>query len=354
MDALRDIAIVIPVYEASKELRRIIGELLNTSVLAIIIVDDGSTHSPAADVLSDIYDRRVCVLAHRVNEGKGSALKKGFEYLLANSEVDFRGVITADADGQHLITDVLRVAAASNKEPNNVVVGSRIFKKAGVPVRSRFGNIVTRAIFKIVTGVSVRDTQSGLRYLPRGCLNMICKIPGERYEFELSMLKEIANQGVGISQPEISTTYIDGNKSSHFRPLVDSARIYAVFIRFCAVSVLSALIDLMLFGLLMAATQSVIASTYIARVCSASFNFIGNRRFAFKASLQKYSTKAQATMYIVLAFLSASLSATLVQFVDSVSISHLVLAKAVIDIGLFVLNFGAQKILIFRADRQTP
>lgn len=354
MDCLKGIAIVIPAYEASAELGRFIDELLKTDVSAIIVVDDGSIFFPVAGVLSDVSDPRLTLLVHLTNKGKGRALKTGFEYVLADSRAEFRGVMTADADGQHLIKDVLTVAAASMEEPTNVAIGSRTFTKSDVPARSRFGNILTRAIFKIATGVPIQDTQSGLRYLPRGCLSMICQLSGERYEFELRALKEIANQGIGISQPEISTTYIDGNKSSHFRPLVDSARIYVVFIRFCAVSVLSALIDLMLFGLLIASTQSILTSTYAARVCSASFNFYGNRIVTFGAGLQKYSITAQAGMYIALAFLSASLSALLLQFVGTGSIFYLVLAKAIIDIGLFILNFGAQKVLIFRADRHIP
>ena len=351
MDHLGDIAIVIPAYEASVELRRFVDELLNKGVHSIVVVDDGSTRFPAANVLNDISDRRVQVLAHRINQGKGRALKTGFQHVLAHSDAKIRGVITADADGQHLVSDVLKVAAASMKDPKNVVVGSRTFNKSDVPIRSRFGNVLTRAIFKVATGVSVQDTQSGLRYLPHGCLNMISQLSGERYEFELQMLTEIANKGIEINQPEISTTYIDGNNSSHFRPLMDSARIYAVFIRFCTVSVLSALIDLVLFALLMIATHSILSSTYIARACSASFNFYGNRRFAFRVSTQKYSVAKQTSMYIALAFLSASISASLLQLASGLSFFYLVLVKAGIDVSLFVLNFGLQKILVFRADR---
>lgn len=347
MDQLSDIAIVIPVYEASAKLRQFVDELLITDVSTIIVVDDGSTRFSAAIELNGITDRRLRLLAHTVNEGKGRALKTGFHHILSDESIDVRGVITADADGQHLVTDVLAVATASLKGRSNLVIGSRKFYGADVPLRSRFGNSITRGVFKIATGVSVRDTQSGLRFLPRNHLQMICQIKGERYEFELRMLTEIASQKIGITQTEISTTYIDGNRSSHFRPLMDSVRIYAIFARYCGVSAVSAFIDLILFGLIITITQSILISTYTARAGSASFNFYGNRRIAFSGKRQKHSVTTQAGMYIALAFFSATLSAVLLQLASGPTIPGLILTKAGIDIGLFLLNFGVQKIVVF-------
>lgn len=351
MSQLSDIAIVIPAYEASEELRTLVEDLLAKGAEAIFVVDDGSIHSPVATVLGHLSDHRVQIFIHQKNAGKGRALKTGFQQVIADERANCKGVITVDADGQHLVADVLKVAEAGLKQPNQVAIGSRKFSRAGVPLRSRFGNILTRIVFKVATGISVQDTQSGLRFLPTECLEMICQIPGERYEFELQMLTEIANKGIGVNQPEISTTYVDGNKSSHFRPLVDSARIYAVFLRYCAVSVSSAIADLLIFALLINTSFSIFTATYIARVCSASFNFYGNRRFAFGGNQQKYSVITQAGLYVILAFVSASVSAALLQFIGDLSVFFLVIAKAGIDISLFFLNFATQKLLIFKSNR---
>jgi len=353
VDQLRNIAIVIPVYEASAELRVLVDDLLKIGAPAIFVIDDGSIRSPVTKILGEVTDPRVQLYNHQKNEGKGRALKTGFQRVLAYRNANLKGVITVDADGQHLIADVLKVAKAASENPENLVVGSRRFRKAGVPLRSRLGNILTRIVFRVATGILVRDTQSGLRFLPAEILDKVCRIPGERYEFELRMLTEIANTSVGISQPEISTTYVDGNSSSHFRPLLDSARIYAVFIRYCAVSVLSAVADLIIFGLLVSASSSILTATYVARVCSASFNFFGNRRFAFGGNQQKYSVVTQASMYVTLAFVSASISAALLQLVGHLSVFYLVTAKAGIDISLFFVNFATQKFLIFRSNQLT-
>lgn len=351
MDQLHNIAIVIPVYEASAELKVLVDDLLKMGAPAIIVIDDGSIRSPAAEMLGGLTDHRVQLYSHEKNRGKGRALKTGFQRVLVHRNANLKGVITVDADGQHLIADVLKVTEAAIENPKNLVVGSRRFRKAGVPLRSRLGNILTRIIFRVATGISVQDTQSGLRFLPAELLDTICRIPGERYEFELRMLTEIASTSIGISQPEISTTYVDGNRSSHFRPLLDSARIYAVFIRYCVVSLLSAIADLIIFGLLVNASSSILTATYVARVCSASFNFYGNRRFAFGGNQQKYSMITQASLYVTLAFVSASISAALLQLVGHLSVFYLVMAKAGIDISLFFLNFATQKFLIFRSNR---
>ena len=351
MGQLHNIAIVIPVYEASAELKALVDELLKVGAPAIFVIDDGSIRSPASKMLEGVTDPRVQLYSHQKNEGKGRALKTGFQRLLAHRDVNFKGVITVDADGQHLIADVLEVAKAAIENPNDLVVGSRRFRKTGIPLRSRLGNILTRTIFRLATGISVRDTQSGLRFLPGELLDKVCRMPGERYEFELRMLTEIASAGIGIRQPEISTTYVDGNRSSHFRPLLDSARIYAVFIRFCAVSVLSAIADLIIFGLLVNASSSILAATYVARVCSASFNFYGNRRFAFGGNQQKYSVVTQLSLYVTLAFVSASISGVLLQSVSQLSVLYLVIAKAGVDISLFFFNFATQRFLIFRSNR---
>jgi glycosyltransferase involved in cell wall biosynthesis len=221
VNQLRDIAIIIPVYEASTELRELIGHLIAVGAQIIYVVDDGSRHSSAADVLEGLLDHRVKLCNHERNRGKGRALKTGIEQVIANGTENLKGVITVDADGQHLVADVLKVAEEALADPEKVVVGSRKFAADGVPLRSRFGNALTKLIFKVATGTAVKDTQSGLRFLPADRLETICRMPGERYEFELQMLTELANQGVAIGQPEISTTYVDGNKSSHYSKASD-------------------------------------------------------------------------------------------------------------------------------------
>ncbi len=111
---------------------------------------------------------------HYVNLGKGAALKTGMHYL-SNHFKDLSGVVHADADGQHLVIDILRVAEELRAHSAALVLGSRDFPK-GVPLRSRLGNIITRYVIRLLLGLKIRDTQTGLRGIPVELFPQILKI----------------------------------------------------------------------------------------------------------------------------------------------------------------------------------
>ena len=120
--------VVIPAYEPDEKLLRLV---------------DGSKNAESKDVFSKLEaDSAVTVLHHKVNRGKGRAMKTAFEYIKDAGFSD-DGIITVDADGQHLIKDIVAVSETWAKNPNALVLGSRRFS-GKVPLRSRFGNGVTR------------------------------------------------------------------------------------------------------------------------------------------------------------------------------------------------------------------
>src|SRR4029077_1048749 len=131
---------------------------------------------------------QVVVLVHAVNRGKGNALKTAFNQFLLTTPVDSPGVVTADADGQHLPDDVRRVAERLERSRSSLVLGGRTFE-GDVPFRSRFGNTVTRGVVRLLLGRPIFDTQPGLRGIPRGFLpELVSQAEGGHYEFELEML----------------------------------------------------------------------------------------------------------------------------------------------------------------------
>jgi hypothetical protein len=138
--------------------------------------------------------------------------------------VGARGVVTADADGQHRVGDIVRVGEALRGE---FVMGVRGFS-GRVPLRCWVGNWVTRVCFKAVTGVRVSDTQTGLRGVPRGMFEEVLGCAGERYEFEMVVLVRICRRMVEVP---IETVYLEGNGSSHFRAVRDSVRVLWALVR---------------------------------------------------------------------------------------------------------------------------
>ncbi len=222
--------VLIPARDPDLRLISLVEELATYGFASILVVDDGS-HPDSAPIFNHLKTLpRLDLLRHAINQGKGRALKAGFNFILNNlPQID--GVITADADGQHAAPDIVAVATAMTHDSDQVTLGVREFA-ADVPLRSRFGNMLTRHIFGRVTRMNITDTQTGLRAFPRSFLPQLVTLPGERYEYEMSVLAYTCRYIGKPREIRIKTIYLQGNRTSHFHPLWDSMRIYFVLVRF--------------------------------------------------------------------------------------------------------------------------
>jgi glycosyltransferase involved in cell wall biosynthesis len=221
---LRELAVVIPAWQPDGRLVELVQSLAGAGFAAIIVVNDGSSHSHEEVFKSVRRIPSVIVLRHARNYGQGRAVRTGIECAVARLP-SLAGVVTADADGQHAADDIVRVAEALAGSSPRPVLGTRTFG-AGVPLRSRFGNILTRYVFRILSGVTVTDTQSGLRGIPRELIPAVLGVDADRYEFAISLLALFCRIGAPPVEVPIATIYLDENRSSHFKPLRDSVRIY--------------------------------------------------------------------------------------------------------------------------------
>lgn len=222
--------VLIPAYEPSQILLNIARSLLRRKIIqALIIVNDGSSSRSKAIFRELKKQKRVHVLSHKKNRGKGAALKTGFSYA-ARKFPHSVGVITADADGQHEPKDIIRVAKILQKNAQDLILGSRSFD-ASTPLRSKFGNVLTSRVFEIFSGQKLLDTQTGLRGIPINLIPVCLTLPQNGFDYELQMLLTIIILNIKIREVNIQTIYIDNNKSSHFKPMLDSLRIYSVFLR---------------------------------------------------------------------------------------------------------------------------
>ncbi|MGN1084011.1 MAG: glycosyltransferase family 2 protein, partial [Lachnospiraceae bacterium] len=180
------IAVLIPSLSPDEKLTAAVREIRQAGFERIVIVNDGSTAE---------YDTYFCdaealgatVIRHAVNLGKGRALKTGFNYIL-NEWKDCEGVITADSDGQHKAGDLLKCREALLKNKDALILGCRNFKKENIPFRSRFGNVITAKVMKLLVGVSISDTQTGLRAFSAEQMKKYLTVNGERFEYEMNML----------------------------------------------------------------------------------------------------------------------------------------------------------------------
>ncbi len=214
------IVVVIPAYEPEDSLVELIKSL-QTDFAHILVVDDGSKTADAVFEKVAFLDG-VKLLRHDVNRGKGAALKTAFAAVTKDFP-EAAGVVTADADGQHLPADIVAVAKSTLDHPDRFTLGVRAFD-GDVPFRSRFGNAWSRWFFFLLTGTMVYDTQTGLRGIPAKFLPALCEMQGDRYEYEGRMLVAAARMKNKPEQVRIRTVYLEGNRTSHFNPIRDSLR----------------------------------------------------------------------------------------------------------------------------------
>ncbi len=336
-------AVLIPAYRPPASLVNLVRELSGRGVPAILLVDDGS--GPA---FQSIFEQAaqlpgVQVLRHAVNLGKGAALKTGVRHALS-AFPGLLGIVTADADGQHHPEDIERVAACLLENPAALVMGCRRFD-GRVPLRSRIGNILTGKLMQMAIGGSLQDTQTGLRGIPAALAGRLLRLEARGYEFELEMLIAAHQDGVPLVEETIRTIYEPGNRSSHFNPLTDSMKIYFVLLRFSSVSLLTALLDNLVFYFVWKRTGRILGAQVAARLVSVVFNYTMVRARVF-ASKEKH--QVLLPKYLLLVVASGTASYLGIQFLTARLAITAMPAKLFVETLLFFVNFAVQRTFIFR------
>lgn len=341
------VALLIPAYNPTTTLVNIVCGAHDAFGLGVVVVNDGSDTPSIFNELESIRLPRLKIIHHQTNLGKGAALKTGFRSLQAFSAEEIKGIVTADADGQHSIEDILEIGRKGANNPESFVIGARSLD-SNVPIRSLVGNAITKYIFWMYTGKKINDTQSGLRFLPASFLVHCQAIEQERYDFELTVLIEATRQDLNILESPIETIYEKGNIGSHFRPFLDSTRIYLVFLRFSAVALSSAAIDITLFCVVLFVSSNVLGALIVSRILSGLFNFLANRHFSFSTPVVLKGMGQDACRYLSLAVFSVVASFTVISVSKVVAYEQVVKIKILTDVALFFFNYFALKIFVFR------
>ncbi|QAY60393.1 glycosyltransferase [Microbacterium protaetiae] len=328
--------VLIPAYEPDERLVALVRELRG---MPVVVVDDGS--GPAyRSVFAAVAASGALVLAHDRNRGKGAALRTGFAHI-ARSMPD-SCVVTADADGQHTPADIARVAARI--APSRIVLGVRAFT-GRVPTRSRIGNGVSRIAFRLASGRTVADTQTGLRGVAADALGWLQSVRGDRFEYEFRVLLQAGAAGFDLVEQPIATIYTDNNASSHFRPVRDSLRVYAPVVRFAASALSAFVIDTLALLVLHAMTGSLLFSVVAARVLSSTVNFAVNRRLVFHRG-RDVALRAAAMRYFSLALLLLAANYGTISALSELGLP-LLAAKVITEATLFLVSYGVQRAVVF-------
>ena len=209
--------ILIPTYNPDKRLTKILKQI--NKKYQTIIVDDGSENK---EIFKEC-EKFSKVISYEENKGKGYAIKTGLKYIKENYQNYV--VVTMDDDMQHKLSDAIKLCDYVNTHSEELAIGRRHWDKT-TPLASRIGNSLTRYMFKKYTGLSIYDTQNGLRAFSYKLTDYMLSIRGKRYEYEMNVLYNLKKNNIKYKEIDIETIYINNNKTSKYKTIKDSLRIY--------------------------------------------------------------------------------------------------------------------------------
>ncbi len=352
--------ILIPSLEPDGRLPAYVTKLRERGFNHVVIVNDGSSEKYDGIFDSLAAMDGVTVLRHVVNRGKGCGLKTGYTYIRDHLP-EASGVITADADGQHTVEDCWHLAEALTEEKRALYLGSRDFDLPHVPPKSRFGNKTTSAVFKLLYGQWLPDTQTGLRAFRREELQFMIDVPGERFEYEMQVLIACARAGIPMKPITIETVYENENEGTHFHPIRDSYRIYKVilgnFVKFMGASIASFVIDFVMLTLLgnlvfAKVVHGAFFAKVLARCVSAPCNFWMNSKYVFEKKMSKQTFLRYVILAVGIMLVSAVGVDGIMQWLKFPN-KVIGLVGVVVDVLLYLVSYRVQNKWVFAPAKET-
>jgi len=342
-------AFVIPAYNPDENLIYLVKKILQESNYPIFIINDGSKKMSDSifKTIKTLDENRIKVISHAINLGKGAALKTVFNYILTNYP-EIEGVVTLDSDGQHSVKDCIRVLKELEKNSKAFVLGYRTFSK-DIPLKSYIGNNISRFIYHLILGYNFKDTQTGLRGLSRDFMKKCLTINSNRFEFETEQLAKAVNEHLPIVEIPIKTIYIEGNKATSFRPLVDSFKIYFVLFRYALTSIITAVVDFLVFIIAIALGVNVFWSNMIARTFSIGVQYTLLDKYVFYSKAKIWSFILFALYVYMMGIVSATMQEKLIENIHF----HVLAAKVLVEGILFFVNFAFLRLYIFTKKSKT-
>lgn len=195
------VAIVIPVYNEAEVIGEVLAENQVTGAFTTIVVDDGSSD----DSFLQAAVHGALALRHRINRGKGAAVKTG---IMAANLLESDIVVTMDGDGQHDPKDIEALIVPILKNEADVVLGSRTLNRSEMPAIKRIANFVGNFVTWLFYGIWVSDSQSGFRAYSKYAA-LIIDTKADKYEYDSKVIREIKTNRLRFIEVPVQTRYTD-------------------------------------------------------------------------------------------------------------------------------------------------
>lgn len=206
---------VIPSLNEGTRLNDVVRQALN-HVDHVIVIDDGSNQQHAVQL--NEFDKRVVSLRHRINLGKGAALRTGIE---AAIQLGAEFIIFLDADGQHNPVEIPNFLNKIRNENLDIVFGSRTIGK-DMPLVMMLGNKFLSIATSLLFGIYISDTQSGFRCIRANAYPQL-RWQSSRYAVETEIIVNTARHKLRFGEIRIQTIYHDDYKGT---TIIDGIRIF--------------------------------------------------------------------------------------------------------------------------------
>lgn len=210
------VLVLIPAFNAAPSVGKVVAGVREQNDI-VLVVDDGSK-----DGTGDIArEAGATVVRHEVNRGKGAALKTGFAWAI---EHGFDGIVTLDADGQHLPAEIPKILAARADTGADLIIGGRSHLFDHMLPRRRMANRFSAWSIGKASGTGVTDSQSGFRFYSTTMLRAI-SLKSDGFDMESEVIVRAGRGGFRVITVPIDLGFVDGLCTSHYKPLADTVRI---------------------------------------------------------------------------------------------------------------------------------
>jgi glycosyltransferase involved in cell wall biosynthesis len=207
------LSVIVPAYNEAATIQKTLSRILAQPIVQeVIVVDDFSSDATIEAVRTVMtHDPRVRLETHRLNQGKGAALRTGFS--LASAEI----VIIQDADLEYDPEDYHLVLEPILQGKASACFGSRFAGGRAHRVLyfwHMIGNKLLTLLSNMFTNLNLTDMETGMKAFRRDILQNI-HIQENRFGFEPEITAKIARLQVPIYEVPISyngRTYAEGKK----------------------------------------------------------------------------------------------------------------------------------------------
>ncbi len=199
------IKIVVPVFNEENRVLNVLKDLLKLKY-EIIVVNDGSSDRTELKINS-IKSNKLTVLHHKINLGKGSALKTGCDYAFSHGA---EAIVMMDSDQQHKVSDLPGFVKNIESNKYDVVFGSRNMS-LGAPLDRFLGNKVASVLVGFMFGIYISDLICGFRALTKKAYKKV-RWDSTGYGVEVEMAIRTAKNNLSHCEVPVETVYYDNYK----------------------------------------------------------------------------------------------------------------------------------------------